>query len=269
MRCLFCKVDSSKSRSVEHIIPESLGNKSHVLPRGVVCDRCNNYFARKVEKPFLESTAILMLRFDQELQSKRGIIPPAQGLLLPGFPALVRRYSKGPLAASVWLSPEAISSLYAKNSGALVFPSEAPLPTGALVSRFLAKAGLEAMALRLVRFPDGLDYLVGEAQLDLVRNHARIGAPSQWPIHVRRIYEAQRKWIDHSGEALQVVFEFDILVTKATEYYFVLALFGLELAINLGGPEITGYADWLNAHSGDSPLYSTRNVRSAGLAPAE
>jgi hypothetical protein len=221
-----------------------------------------------VEKPFLESPAILMLRFDQELQSKRGIIPPAEGLLLPDFPALVRRYSTGPFGASVWLSPEAISSLFAKDEGALVFPTEAPLPTGALLSRFLAKAGLEAMALRLVSFPDGLDYLAGEAQLDLVRRHARFGEPSEWPIHARRIYDAQRKWIDQSGEATQVIFEFDILVTEAKEYYFVLALFGLELAINLGGPEIVGYTNWLKHHGEDSPLYSGHNIHSTSLIPA-
>jgi hypothetical protein len=55
MRCIFCKNDSSNSKSVEHIIPESLGNTTRTLPKGVVCDTCNNYFARKVEKPFLEA----------------------------------------------------------------------------------------------------------------------------------------------------------------------------------------------------------------------
>jgi len=38
MRCIFCMNDSSDSRSKEHIIPESLGNEAHILPRGIVCD---------------------------------------------------------------------------------------------------------------------------------------------------------------------------------------------------------------------------------------
>ena len=63
MRCLFCRGDSTASRSVEHIVPESLWNTEHVLPPGVVCDACNNYFAREVEKPFLDSPAITRLRF--------------------------------------------------------------------------------------------------------------------------------------------------------------------------------------------------------------
>ena len=36
MRCIFCKKDSSNSRSVEHIPPESLSNEEHTLPAGIV-----------------------------------------------------------------------------------------------------------------------------------------------------------------------------------------------------------------------------------------
>ncbi len=59
MRCIFCKNDSSSSRSVEHIMPESIGSKKRVLPCGVVCDKCNNYFARKVEEPVLSHLSLL------------------------------------------------------------------------------------------------------------------------------------------------------------------------------------------------------------------
>lgn len=62
MRCIFCKNDSGNSTSCEHIIPESLGNTTQILPPGVVCDKCNNYFSRKVEKPFLETQGIRDLR---------------------------------------------------------------------------------------------------------------------------------------------------------------------------------------------------------------
>lgn len=84
MRCIFCKQDSSNSKSVEHIIPESLGNKTATLPKGVVCDGCNNYFARKVEKPFLESTEIKTLRFREAIPSKKGVVPHLNGMLPDG-----------------------------------------------------------------------------------------------------------------------------------------------------------------------------------------
>jgi HNH endonuclease len=82
MRCIFCKNDSSKSKSVEHIIPESLGNTTKVLPKGIVCDTCNNYFARKVEQPFLEAPALKALRFHQVVPNKRRRVPPLTGIFL-------------------------------------------------------------------------------------------------------------------------------------------------------------------------------------------
>ncbi|MBW4706995.1 HNH endonuclease [Roseobacter sp. YSTF-M11] len=50
-KCIFCKKTAGPLRSVEHIGPESMGNISgrRVLPKGAVCDPCNNYFATKVE----------------------------------------------------------------------------------------------------------------------------------------------------------------------------------------------------------------------------
>lgn len=75
MRCIFCKVDSSRSVSVEHIIPESMGNTDHVLPRGAVCDGCNGYFARKIEGPLLASPLFRQLRFGMQVANKRGRIP--------------------------------------------------------------------------------------------------------------------------------------------------------------------------------------------------
>ncbi len=40
MRYIFCKQEASTSKSVEHIIPESMGNKSNILKPGIVCDKC-------------------------------------------------------------------------------------------------------------------------------------------------------------------------------------------------------------------------------------
>lgn len=83
MTCIFCRGDSSQSRSVEHIIPESLGNSRHTLPRGTVCDHCNNYFARKLEKPLLDSEYFTQVRFRNNLPNKRGTVPPLGVVVLP------------------------------------------------------------------------------------------------------------------------------------------------------------------------------------------
>lgn len=259
MQCLFCKQDSSRSKSVEHIIPESLGNLSQTLPPGVVCDKCNNYFSRKVERPFLESTAILQLRFHQEIPSKRGKVPPIQGLLAPNFPAIVRRDPKSYFAAAVEVEPEAFEHIINSKNGMLIFPASGTPPADLIISRFLAKIALEAMAQRLVIFPEGLKYLVDETQLDPIRNHARRGEIPNWPVNVRRIYEADQKWVDKKRHEVQMVHEFDILHTHWNEWFLVVALFGLELVINYGGPEIDGYERWLFENKNASPLYHGKN----------
>ena len=72
MNCIFCGQESTYSKSVEHIIPNSFGNNTAILRKGIVCDKCNNYFARKVEQPFLESDAVRKLRQELEIENKKG-----------------------------------------------------------------------------------------------------------------------------------------------------------------------------------------------------
>ncbi len=260
MQCLFCKQDSSSSRSFEHIIPESLGNTKCKLPPGVVCDKCNNYFSRQVEKPFLELGAILQLRFHQEIPSKRGRVPSINGFLAQNFPAIVHRVPKSYFKALVQVEPEAIEHILRLGKGRLIFPAVGPYPSKLILSRFLAKVAIEAMADRLLLYPEGLKYLVNETQLDPIRNHARRGEIQDWPINIRRIYDANQGWIDEKGSEVQMVHEFDILWTPWNEWYLVLAIFGLELVINYGGPEIDGYKHWLSENNHVSPLYWGKNV---------
>ena len=72
MECIFCHKDSSSSKSIEHIIPESLGNKHHVLLAGYVCDECNHYFAIKIEKELLAQPYFISMRFRNEILTKKG-----------------------------------------------------------------------------------------------------------------------------------------------------------------------------------------------------
>jgi hypothetical protein len=85
-RCIFCKTDSSQSTSVEHIIPESLGNTKHTLPKGVVCDKCNNYFSRKIENKVLSSRILQDIRSLMQIPSKKGKIPHLSNEITISFP---------------------------------------------------------------------------------------------------------------------------------------------------------------------------------------
>ncbi|GAA2583082.1 HNH endonuclease [Streptomyces tubercidicus] len=256
MLCLFCKKESGGSRSVEHIVPESLGNTTGTLPPGVVCDKCNNYFALKVEKPFLEDPTIVSLRFHQGVPSKKRRIPPLSGTLGPGLPVTVYRHLDGPTAGIIDTTTEAFRWMASSESKVVLsLPSPSDEWNEVLVSRFMAKAALESMASRLLDSPEGLSSLVDEVQFDPIREYARYGIGKLWPVSMRRIYEADKAWGASAGEVVQRVWEWGFLHTNRGEVYFVLALFGLEFSINLGGPVVEGYRMWLEENSGRSPLY--------------
>jgi hypothetical protein len=257
MRCIFCRRDSAGSRSIEHIIPESLGNIEHVLPAGVVCDTCNNYFARKVEGPLLATPWFRHVRSRQWIRNKRGFVPAMRGLL-PG----------ARMAADVWLDGSRLT-LGGHNEKELLQLETAILSGCAssvyipiintiderLMSRFLAKVAIELLAHRLMAIEGWEEQLIDDSQLDPLRRFARVGdRPCSWPISRRRIYDEEDIQLEPEG-GFQVLHEFTLLYTDKCELFAILCLFGEEFAINFAGPEISGYSTWLNEHEGRSPLY--------------
>ncbi|MDP3600152.1 MAG: hypothetical protein Q8R85_03170 [Bosea sp. (in: a-proteobacteria)] len=197
----------------------------------------------------MDLPAVRQLRFQQDLESKRGNIPSISGLITPDIPALLTRYPKYDFTAVQVSEPDLARILQAKE-GKMLFPLAEDLPDTPVVSRFLAKIALEAMALRLGEFPEGIAYLCDEAQLDVLRDHARKGYIRSWPVHIRTVYHQDGKTLGPEGNAEQIVHEFDFLLTDQSEWFFVLAIFGVEFAINLGGPEISGYRRWLEQTDG-------------------
>lgn len=68
------------TRSEEHIIPKSLGNDDFILPKGIICDKCNHYFSTNIEKPFMDLQAIHLLRSYHLIPSRKKKIPPLKVL---------------------------------------------------------------------------------------------------------------------------------------------------------------------------------------------
>jgi hypothetical protein len=212
VRCIFCKQDTSRSRSTEHIIPESLGNEEHVLPAGVVCDPCNNYFARKIELPVLESDMMRLIRADMRIPNKRGLVP-------------------------------------------MVSETAGRLPDYRLMSRFLGKIGLEVMASRVLAVPDWNDQVVENASLDPLRRYVRFNEGNEtWHFAHRTLYPVNTVFSE-DGISYEVLHEYQIIMTAGLEFYIVVALFGVEFVLNLGGPEIDGYERWVAERANASPLY--------------
>ncbi len=264
MRCIFCKEDSSDSRSVEHIVPESLGNIDHVLPPGVVCDKCNNYIAREVEKPFLDSRYFQERRFYAGIPNKKKRIPPMEGIHLQSRTPVQFLKINGEEGISVGASPNVdesgwVQSLLKREAGTVIVPI-GQKPSDNIISRFIGKVGLEVLAHRALDVQGGLDETINQPELEELRRYVRIGNSAQsWPYSCRSIYQPDFIFND-GAEQYQVPHEFDILITPESEYYIVVAIFGEEYALNLGGPEIEGYELWLKTNNNVSPLYYGKNA---------
>lgn len=258
MICIFCKQPSDRSKSVEHIIPESLGNTEHVLPKGVVCDSCNNYFARKIEKPALESPLFLGQRARQMIPTKRRRVPE--------LPACIF-IDSSPIELGVNISDGSIGVIRESEEtklirhirsikhGRLYMPLSHDIDEN-ILARFIAKMALEILAEKALSI-GCVDEVIDNDGLDLIRTFARRGTTSeQWPVHRRTIYPEGHHFTDTGDTPYQVLHEYMLLYTDTNELYAVIAILGIEYAINFGGPEIEGYEGWLHDHEGRSPLYA-------------
>jgi hypothetical protein len=121
---------------------------------------------------------------------------------------------------------------------------------------------LEVLAQRCINEPGWNKEIVEKRELDEIRDYVRRGRPGfVWPIHMRRIYNADWLFTSPGTPPYEVLHEWDILAipssgeSNAAEFYVVIAIFGMEYTINLGGPELDGYKTWLKAHTNRSYLY--------------
>jgi hypothetical protein len=69
-KCVFCH-SSENFNSVEHIVPESLGNDCLVLEKGWVCDVCNNLFSG-IENRVLSDSVISVQKVLLGKRNKKG-----------------------------------------------------------------------------------------------------------------------------------------------------------------------------------------------------
>lgn len=257
--CIFCKEDASTSASKEHIIPESLGGWDQILPAGIVCDRCNNYFARKVEAPILNEPSVRNLRLRQRLRNKSGNYPVGVGVIAePRIAVKIHETKDRTYLDTFCLQDRATLGrwLDTHSTGRLIL-SHSWSPPKRAMSRLLAKIALEALASRLLVYEGWRTEVVDNLQLDQIRQFARFGGrPEHWPYSERQIYGEDAVLIDpQTGDAEQILNELYFLYTEGSELYCIVAIFGKEFAINLGGPSIEGYELWLSANRGNSPLY--------------
>jgi hypothetical protein len=120
---------------------------------------------------------------------------------------------------------------------------------------------MEVLTQKCLHVPGWNDELVDKAELDQLRRYVRRGEPRiTWPVHMRLLYPPDETFRSRAYGEYEVLHEWDILHVPSSAYYAVIAVFGIEYAINLGGPSIDGYIRWLEENDNGSLLYPPEDL---------
>ena len=268
MQCIFCHKDSSTSKSVEHIIPESLGNKEHILPKGYVCDTCNNYFSVKIEKELLSQPYFASMRRRNDIRTKHGRYAKENFI----FPSVmdISPVSYNPEEKIVYIDNDSVINaiISGRCTKAYSLFYEEPDYPNVIMSRFLAKCAYEYFLYNMGK--DNYDLFVQEYLgrdkdiLKELREYARYGVGKYWQYNQRRIYsEGDYYYNQNENICYEILHEMKLFVKEhkhfqngnvEAEIYFVMAIAGIEYAICLSDPDISEYQKWIEGHKGLSPL---------------
>lgn len=151
-----------------------------------MCDKCNNYFARKIESPFLNSEAVLQLRQELEIPNRDG--------------KEVNRFANLPTKNIMQISQdihlvmsqedkteEEVERAVFEYQKYLKRTDEILIKPDYNLSRLLAKMAIEAFAYKCLDDGDVLDYIIEEEALKKIREYVRYGGSIIWEYHARRI----------------------------------------------------------------------------------
>lgn len=230
--CLFCKCSGPFTTS-EHIIPASLGNDTEIL-EGLVCDICQNYLGREIEKLALDKTPFAFWRTYLGIKTSKGRLPSVD--LTP--------YIKGRIPSFHPLTDEICISAFP--DGTTSFDIEDPIKFHYILSgdkssfrivlspwhlnimgRFLGKIGLEFLA----QFNHDLAF---EAKFDELRTFVRYGSTKYlWPIfmgQLGKIDELKGPLIDRGEFFEQEIecYKYSFGISKDDEYIFAFSI-GIDI----------------------------------------
>lgn len=280
--CIFCHKDSSTSKSVEHIIPESLGNKHHFMPKGYVCDECNHYFAVKIENELLSQPYFVSMRFRNEIITKKGKLVK-QKMVFPGAmkstDVVLQTTENGVIAS--FDDDELYEAIKAGKIKTMIGPYiPEPEYPNVIMSRFLAKCAYEYFLYNMGK--EKYDLCVQELMckesdiLKALREYARNGKGEYWQYNQCRIY-SEGDVVFNQNEDLnyEILHEMKFFTREhkrspngyvEAEVYFVMAIAGIEYAICMSDPNISEYQKWIEEHNDFSPLNDDAETLSFGLS---
>ena len=141
-KCLFCGTEAKSFKKLEHIIPESLGNKTYVL-NTAVCDDCNKYFSN-LENYFVHHHLASAIRLLSLSETKKGK-PPMQ----PLEGGEIRKQKDGKLELTQSkVESESFSITFFANDIVIKGTYNLPETDAKKISRILSKIGLETLFLK-------------------------------------------------------------------------------------------------------------------------
>lgn len=175
--------NESNAKSEEHIIPFSIGNEKIVIPKGIICDRCNNYFAREIEKPFLNNKTINQMRSYHRIPNRKNKIPapPVTKVNINGeYARMVFNNKKNyAIINSDDLSKETISEFFSNPPSFLSFDVNIDaLKDKYYVSRLLIKIFTEInlyYSIELMKLKENNWFLAFDKKMEELYNYVRFG----------------------------------------------------------------------------------------------
>jgi hypothetical protein len=131
------------------------------------------------------------------------------------------------------------------------------------MSRFLCKMALETVAELFTHNEGGTETMVDESYFDNIRTYTRYGNNfTEWPFSQRRIYpETTLMRHPETHKWVPAGFGCTVFATKRLETLFVFCLYGIKFVLNVGGPSIRGYEEWLEDHRYISPMVERLDCR--------
>ncbi|MFA6667721.1 MAG: HNH endonuclease [Bacilli bacterium] len=178
IKCPFCGqiITENNSKSKEHILPESLGNKDEkfIFDKGIICDKCNNYFSRNIEEDFLNLQTIKLLRSYNRIPSKKNKIPSMDALICGDIAKVVFHHNRIILECE----PETCIKIFNNKPEIIFSKCECldELQESYVVSRFLAKVCSEYLILLCIHHKVNYNDFIAKSGVKKLYEYVRYGS---------------------------------------------------------------------------------------------
>ena len=251
-------MSSFDSKSMEHVIPESLGNSTYILKPGIVCDSCNNYFARKIEGPLLDMPFFKQTRHRLNIESKKGRIPSDKGFIIdPELSEMLFKKDKKQ-GKGIEIPDENIKKRIAKRKKLPVFIAEFGLfdLRNFIISKFMTKVAIEGLAFDVVKYGGNMDEVVNQESFDNIKRYCRYPKRNEfWPYSIRQIQLTQEEVDKSLSKYLQsLIFHYTFIYIEPGHLFYQLYISGVELTIDMVNPSLENVNKWLSKNPSKSEV---------------